>query len=93
MLTKGLRGRVKLAAAAGALLLGLILSSSVAVAAPILGQQIYYEGGNVQVTVLLYSAAYTRVTTQPAGAYLCSFCGRDNPTTVTKCASDPYSGS
>jgi len=59
MLTKGLRGRVKLAAAAGALLLGLILSSSVAGAAPILGQQIYYEGGNVQVTVLPYSAAYT----------------------------------
>ena len=59
MPTKGLRGRVKLAAAAGVLLLGLILSSSVAVAAPILGQQIYYEGGNVQVTVLPYSAAYT----------------------------------
>jgi hypothetical protein len=50
---------VKLVAPAAALLLGLILSSSVAVAAPILGQQIYYEGGDVQVTVLPYSAAYT----------------------------------
>src|SRR6266481_5100771 len=59
MPTKGCRGRVKLVATAGALLLGLILSSSVALAAPILGQQIYYEGGDVQVTVLPYSAAYT----------------------------------
>lgn len=59
MPTRGFRGRVKLVAAAGALLLGLILSSSVAVAAPILGQQIYYEGGDVQVTVLPYSASYT----------------------------------
>lgn len=50
---------VKLVAPAAALPLGLILSSSVAVAAPILGQQIYYEGGDVQVTVLPYSAAYT----------------------------------
>jgi hypothetical protein len=50
---------VKLVAPAAALLLGLILSSSVAVAAPVLGQQIYYEGGDVQVTVLPYSAAYT----------------------------------
>src|SRR5712692_4207487 len=59
MPTRGFPGRVKLVAAAGALLLGLILSSSVAVAAPILGQQIYYEGGDVQVTVLPYSASYT----------------------------------
>ena len=59
MPTRGFRGMVKLVAAAGALLLGLILSSSVALAAPILGQQIYYEGGDVQVTVLPYSAAYT----------------------------------
>lgn len=50
---------LKLVPPAAALLLGLILSSSVAVAAPVLGQQIYYEGGDVQVTVLPYSAAYT----------------------------------
>lgn len=30
-----------------------------AVASPIVGQQIYYEGGNVTVTVLPYDAAYT----------------------------------
>ena len=59
MPTESFRGRVKLVAPAAALLLGLILSSSVAVAAPILGGQIYYEGGDVQVTVLPYSAAYT----------------------------------
>jgi hypothetical protein len=59
MPTKSFRGKVKLVAPAAALLLGLILSSSVAVAAPILGQQIYYEGGDVRVTVLPYSAAYT----------------------------------
>ena len=59
MPTERFRGRVKLVAPVAALLLGLILSSSVAVAAPILGGQIYYEGGDVQVTVLPYSAAYT----------------------------------
>jgi Domain of unknown function (DUF4114)/PEP-CTERM motif len=59
MPTKSLREMVKLVAPAAALLLGLILSSSVAMAAPILGQQIYYEGGDIQVTVLPYSAAYT----------------------------------
>src|SRR6266446_7889545 len=59
MPTERFRGRVKLVAPVAALLLGLILSSSVALAAPILGQQIYYEGGDVQVTVLPYSAAYT----------------------------------
>ncbi len=58
MPTERFRGRVKLVAPVAALLLGLILSSSVAVAAPILGGQIYYEGGDVQVTVLPYSAAY-----------------------------------
>ena|ERR1700682_750495 len=52
-------GRAKLVATAGALLLGLTLSSSVAMAGPVLGEQIYYEGGNVQVTVMPYSAAYT----------------------------------
>jgi hypothetical protein len=29
--------------------------------------------------------------TQNAGGYLCSFCGRDNPTTAAKRARDPYS--
>jgi len=30
-----------------------------AAASPVLGQQIYYEGGNVSVTVLPYDAGYT----------------------------------
>lgn len=36
-----------------------LLSYQGAEAAPILGQQIYYEGGNVSVTVLPYEAGYT----------------------------------
>lgn len=51
-------GRAKPAGVLVALVLGLTLSTT-ATAAPILGQQIYYEGGDVQVTVLPYSAAYT----------------------------------
>jgi hypothetical protein len=54
------RGGVEFVAVAAALLLALVLSFPVAVtAAPVLGQQIYYEGGDVRVTVLPYSAAYT----------------------------------
>jgi uncharacterized protein DUF4114/PEP-CTERM motif-containing protein len=52
-------GKAKPAGALAALVLGLALSHATAIAAPILGQQIYYEGGDVQVTVLPYSAAYT----------------------------------
>jgi uncharacterized protein DUF4114/PEP-CTERM motif-containing protein len=52
-------GKAKPAGALAALVLGLALSHATATAAPILGQQIYYEGGDVQVTVLPYSAAYT----------------------------------
>jgi hypothetical protein len=59
MLTKSFHGNVKLVALAAALLHGLTLSSSLAMAAPILGQQLYYEGGDVKVTVIPYSAAYT----------------------------------
>jgi hypothetical protein len=56
---KSFLGKAKPAGALVALVLGLTLSHATAAAAPILGQQIYYEGGNVQVTVLPYSAAYT----------------------------------
>jgi hypothetical protein len=52
-------GKAKPVAALVALVLGLTLSHATATGAPILGQQIYYEGGDVQVTVLPYSAAYT----------------------------------
>jgi PEP-CTERM motif-containing protein len=41
-----------------ALLLGLSFPLS-ATASPVLGQQVYYEGGNVQVKVMSYDASYT----------------------------------
>jgi len=54
-----IKNLLKPAGALAALVLGLILFHATATAAPILGQQIYYGGGDVQVTVLPYSAAYT----------------------------------
>jgi len=59
MSIKDFFGRAKTLAALAALLLGLSLSHAQAAAAPVLGQQIYYGGGDVQVTVLPYSASYT----------------------------------
>jgi hypothetical protein len=59
MPTTNFLGNAKPVVALVALVLGLTFSHATATAAPILGQQIYYEGGDVQVTVLPYSAAYT----------------------------------
>jgi hypothetical protein len=59
MFIKDFFRRAKTLAALAALLLGLSLSHAQAAAAPVLGQQIYYGGGDVQVTVLPYSASYT----------------------------------
>jgi len=58
-MANGAIGRnLRTAAILSALFLGLTLPYG-AVASPIVGQQIYYEGGNVTVTVLPYNAAYT----------------------------------
>ena len=54
----GLGQSLRMAAVVFALFLGLSFPLG-ATAAPILGQQIYYEGGNVSVTVLPYEAGYT----------------------------------
>lgn len=54
----GIGWNLRMAAVLFALFLGLSFPCG-AVAGPIVGQQIYYEGGNVTVTVLPYSAAYT----------------------------------
>ena len=59
MSIKDFFGRAKILAALAALLLALSLSHAQAAAAPVLGQQIYYGGGDVEVTVLPYSASYT----------------------------------
>lgn len=59
MRIKHFLGKTKPVGALVALVLGLTFSHATATAAPILGQQVYYEGGDVQVTVLPYSAAYT----------------------------------
>ena len=49
---------IKMTASLAAIVLGLSFPSG-AMATPVIGQQLYYEGGNVAVTVLPYSAAYT----------------------------------
>lgn len=52
------RRNILMATVAFAFLLGAAFPVG-AVASPVLGQQIYYEGGHVSVTVLPYDAAYT----------------------------------
>jgi hypothetical protein len=54
----GMVRTTKMTAALAALVLGLSFPCG-AMATPVIGQQLYYEGGNVAVTVLPYSAAYT----------------------------------
>ena len=54
----GMGRNIRATAALAALVLGLSFPSG-AVASPVVGQQLYYEGGNVTVTVLPYDAAYT----------------------------------
>lgn len=58
MVKTGLGRNVRVAAVAFVLLLGVGFPVCAA-ASPVLGQQIYYEGGHVSVTVLPYDAAYT----------------------------------
>jgi len=58
MVKRGLGRNVRVAAVAFVLLLGVGFPVCAA-ASPVLGQQIYYEGGHVSVTVLPYDAAYT----------------------------------
>jgi len=58
MANQGIARNLRMAGIFSVLFLGLIFPYG-AVASPIVGQQIYYEGGNVTVTVLPYSAAYT----------------------------------
>ena len=49
---------IRITAALAALVLGLSFPCG-AIANPVVGQQLFYEGGNVTVTVLPYDAAYT----------------------------------
>ena len=54
----GMVRTIKMTASLAAIVLGLSFPCG-AMATPVIGQQLYYEGGNVAVTVLPYSAAYT----------------------------------
>jgi hypothetical protein len=58
MTSFGMGRTIRVAASLAALVLGLSFPGG-AVATPVVGQQIYYGGGNVTVTVLPYDAAYT----------------------------------
>ena len=54
----GMVRTIKMTASLAAIVLGLSFPCG-AMVTPVIGQQLYYEGGNVAVTVLPYSAAYT----------------------------------
>ena len=54
----GMVRTIKITASLAAIVLGLSFPCG-AMATPVIGQQLYYEGGDVTVTVLPYSASYT----------------------------------
>ena len=54
----GMIRTIKMTASLAAIVLGLSFPCG-AMATPVIGQQLYYEGGDITVTVLPYSAAYT----------------------------------